>query len=464
MNRTFHGLALCSALLLSACAALQPPEPKLGPPPPNPPPLASVIALPIRVPMPQLAAKLNGTVGKQLYKARNIDIGAGQRLSLEVNRGPITLRTVDGRLMASMRLRTNLDIDGQVLGVRHHESGEVDLKMTAATRLVVNGDYQLTSQTTGDIDVDKAEIKLGPFRISIKDQVEERIRPRFKEFLKELDLRIVGHIDLKGVLSRAWTEMAQPIRIAESPETWLLIQPRTLRFATPRSEGDELVFGFAVECLTGVWVLRKPDPAETGGLPQLVLGGAPEGALRLAFPISIGHKEASKMATDALSKKPFDLKAGIKLRVRRAQVTGSGTQLVTRVDFTTDAGWFGGGDGYLYFTGRPVYDAARREMRVEDFDYDLGTRDVISRAADWLLHKDFVQAVQKELVFPFGKRMDDTRAGINDPVRVIRAGNLATVRIRIDTVAPAAALEVTPNDLRAYVLVEGSLEMRLGIP
>jgi hypothetical protein len=464
MKRTPYPPVSWLALLLSACAALQPPAPKLGPPPPNPPPQASVIALPIRVPMPQLAAKLNNSVSRQLYKAKNIDIGSGQRLSLEVNRGPITLRTVDGRLTAAMRLRANLDIDGQVLGVRHHEDGEVELKVTVATRLVVNGDYQLTSQTTGNIDVDKAEVKLGPFRISIKDQVEDRIRPRFKEFLKELDQRIVGHIDLKGVLGRAWTEMAHPIRIAESPETWLLIQPRTLRFAAPRSEGDELIFGFAVECLTGVWLLRKPAPAETGGLPQLVLGGAPEGTLRLAFPMSIGHREASRIATDALSRKPFQLKAGIKLHVKRAQVSGSGAQLVTRVDFKADAGGLGGSDGYLYFTGRPVYDQARREMRVEDFDYDLGTRDLISRGADWLLHKEFVRAVQKELVFPFGKRMDETRASLNDPAKVIRAGNFATVRIQIDKVAPAAALEVTPSDLRVYVLVEGSLEMRLGVP
>jgi hypothetical protein len=462
MNRR-AAIALASVFFLASCGLLQPPAPKLGPPPPNPEPLASVIALPIRVPMPALAQSLNGSVGKQLYKGSNIDVGSGQRMSMDVTRGPITMSTVDGRLTASLRLRADIGIDGQVLGLKHHEDGVVDIKVTIATRLAVTGDYQITTQTTGDIEVEKAQIKLGPFTVSVKDQVEERVRPKFREMMKEIDQRIVGYIDVKGVLGKTWTQMAQPIRIAASPETWLLIQPRTLRFAAPRSEGNDLVFGFTVECLTGVWVLRKPNPVETGGLPQLVLGGAPSGALRLAFPFSIGHQEASQLATAALSKKPFDLKAGIKLKVKHAEITGSGSKLVAKVDFDANAGGLGGQGGYLYFTGTPVYDEAAREMRVDDFDYDLGTRDLISRGADWLLHKDFVKAVQKELVFPFGKKIDAKQAEINSSAQEIRFGDLATVRIGIDKVATAATLEVTPTDLRAYVVVEGHLEMRIGM-
>lgn len=456
-------LLLPLVLLLSACAALKPPAPKLEPPPPDPPPLASVISVPVRVPMPRLAESLNGALAKDFYKASNIDLGSGAKLKIEVQRGPIAVRTVDGGIAAGTTLHVALGVDGTILGVKHHEDGRVDVTVTLGTRLSVTEDYRLVTQTTGDFTVDRAQVALGAFKISVKDQVEDRIRPRFQEFLKEVDQRVAGSIDLKGVLGSTWTQLAQPIRVAASPETWLLIQPRTLRFATPRSEGDDLVFGFAMECLTGVWVLRKPDPAQTGGLPRVVIGGAPEGTLRLALPVSIGHQEASQMATAALTKRPFDLKAGIKLKVKRATIGGSGSTLVVRLDYEANAGHLGGSDGYLYFTGRPVYDEARREMRVENFDYDLGTRDLVSRGADWLLHKDFVEAVRKELVFPFGGRMDSEHADLSRSGKDLKLGKSVNVRYTLGNPAPAATLQITPTDLRAYVIVEGSLELRVGV-
>lgn len=463
VSRSFA--ALLAVLFLAACSAqLKPPAPKLPPPPPDPAPLASVLSVPFRVAMPGLAQRLNDGIVKEMYRASDIDLGNDNRLKIVVERAPILLRTVDGGLVLSTSLHVALAVDGKVLGVTHHEDGKLDAQVTLGAVLAITEDYRLVSQTTGDFRIDRAEIALGPVRVNVKDQVADRIRPSFQALIREIDKQIAGAVDLRGVLGRTWTELAQPIRIASHPEAWLLIQPRTLRVATPRSEGDDLVFGFSVECLTGVWLLRKPDPAQTGGLPKVIIGGAPQSTLRLAFPIAIGYQEASQMATAALAKKPFALKAGVQLHVKRATVSGSGSTFVLRIDYTANAGRLGGSEGFLFFTGRPVYDEARREMRVEQFDYDLGTRDVVSRVADWLLHKDFVEAVRRELVFPFGGKQDAQHADAERAGQEVKLGNVATVRFSLGKLAPAATLEITPTDLRAYVVAEGSLEVRVGTP
>jgi hypothetical protein len=53
--------------------------------------------------------------------------------------------------------------------------------------------------------------------------------------------------------------------------------------------------------------------------------------------------------------------------------------------------------GTVYLSGRLVLDSVSYRLSVQDFDYELATKDHLQQVADWLVHDTFVQRVQERL-------------------------------------------------------------------
>jgi hypothetical protein len=81
-----------------------------------------------------------------------------------------------------------------------------------------------------------------------------------------------------------------------------------------------------------------------------------------------------------------------------ATVAPLGNGLMLTVNFNARKGRTTA-NGRLYIVGVPVYDAAKAELRVEELEFSVETKNILLKAADWLAHDSLLAELQQAVVF-----------------------------------------------------------------
>jgi hypothetical protein len=58
-------------------------------------------------------------------------------------------------------------------------------------------------------------------------------------------------------------------------------------------------------------------------------------------------------------------------------------------------GFSGTNSGIAYFTGKPFYDANKKMIEVRDIDFDVKTKSLLLKSADWLFNKRIINEVTR---------------------------------------------------------------------
>ncbi len=116
--------------------------------------------------------------------------------------------------------------------------------------------------------------------------------------------------------------------------------------------------------------------------------------------------------------------------------------------------------GIIYATGVPIYNPKNKSIEIKQFDYDLKTRDVLVKAATWLLNsKEFKQNIENNLVYSIADKLNEARLNANDAVNT-KMLDLIDIKGYIKSLEPAD-IYVTPTALVINIISEGNMEINL---
>src|SRR5262249_37551411 len=181
MKREF---ALGLAFALAACG-FQAPQPKITPPAEAPPASVSTLDAELRLPASDIAKFLNEQTQSQVARLddKKVRCPVGEcRLSLIATRnGPIVASVQGERL--NLTLPFNLDARLKLKAPFLQTSGTAHGtgRVTASSTFDIDPDWELRSNTTGSIDISRADLRLGPITAELSgflgDQSEAIARP-----------------------------------------------------------------------------------------------------------------------------------------------------------------------------------------------------------------------------------------------------------------------------------------------
>jgi len=112
-----------------------------------------------------------------------------------------------------------------------------------------------------------------------------------------------------------------------------------------------------------------------------------------------------------LVNKRFEVTEGIfkkHIIIQNTAVSGDEQgNMVISVDFS------GSFDGTAVFIGKPVYNAEKKSIEVQDLDYDLKTKNVLLKTAKWLFNKRIITELKKYTSFDLGQYYDTASKTLN---------------------------------------------------
>ena len=394
---------LLTLALLASCKTLSPERPKefyldLDYQPP-----LSVLSAPVEIPMPELQRKLNEQIQGELYVDDDLD---DDNLMLRVSRrNPIRVATSDSVTEDAFRVTLPLHVwaKGGVslkqfgLNLSKYEETEFDLNVKFDTRLRVNEDWQLQTETTaqGFDWVKKPVLDLGGIRIEVAPFVEGVLKKEQRKIAQQIDQQVGQQVSLRPQAAQAWAAVQRPVLLSEEFDTWLRIRP-TEALVSPLRVSTQVVRG---QTFTG----QEPDATDEP-LPPLQTTDSVPTDFEIGLLGQISYEKAEELLRQAVAKQTFSYQNGSReVRITQLDLYGSGENLVAALQLAGDV------EGKVYLQGKPRYDPATKAIIIDNLDYNLDTRDQLTKVAAWLARGQFLRELQEAFQFPIGAQIDSTR-------------------------------------------------------
>lgn len=274
--------------------------------------------------------------------------------------------------------------------------------------------------------------------------IRDKVRAAMDEALQS-GLR---QVSLRNALTRAWPELNAPREV--HPDVWLLPQPRKVSFADPHGNGRFVTTGVLVQAqpvlLSGKKPVVKLPPVPA---PERGINGD---AFYLALTGDIALSDAARLLNQQVAGKPI-VADGNTVVIDDIRLYGNGDKAVIGLALSQPV------RAEIFVLGKPVFDVEKNEVRFEQLEYSLGTRNFLAKSANWLLGSTFRSTLQQKARFRFDEDLADALHDFRDFRQDLGSGMV--LKGSLQRVRPQG-LYFTQDRLLAYLQVEGRLALEVG--
>ncbi|RYY90071.1 MAG: DUF4403 family protein [Chitinophagaceae bacterium] len=236
--------------------------------------------------------------------------------------------------------------------------------------------------------------------------VVEGIRSRLDASKKELEDSF-GVVNLRPYLQAAWNKLSTVYAIPGAG--YFALHPKRLRMENISAKNDFLNISIGISA-TPVVSLARPGEVTTP-VPNLSNAAHP-GGFNIYLEAALQYDSLSQVLNQYLLHKRFDVSDGLFKKyivVEGTKVTSDTLgHLRIQLDFS------GSFNGSAVFIGKPVYDAAKKQIEVQELEYDLQSKNLLLKTAKWLFSKKITSELQKYTTFPMQPYYDSASKTIND--------------------------------------------------
>jgi hypothetical protein len=213
-------------------------------------------------------------------------------------------------------------------------------------------------------------------------------------------------LNLRPFMQQAWNMLNDVYAIPNVG--YFSLHPKKLRMQNINAKNDMLNINIGISA-TPVVSFEKPGVSSTP-VPNLNNTNNP-GGFNIYLEAALQYDSLSHVMNGYLVNKRFEVTEGIfkkHIIIQNTAVSGDEQgNMVISVDFS------GSFDGTAVFIGKPVYNAEKKSIEVQDLDYDLKTKNVLLKTAKWLFNKRIITELKKYTSFDLGQYYDTASKTLN---------------------------------------------------
>ncbi len=455
---------LIGCLLLLVCCQpsgrFEPPQPeeKYSAAPSSVPSPVSVINIPIAIPVAELERKINARVAGLLYADSSLENNNRDELLLKVwKRENIRLETANGQFNLVVPLRIWAKKGISVLGMMNYQDTEFSLDAKFISRISVNSDYQVVTNTTANgFDwVEKPYLKLGFVEVPITGLVERILAEQQPDIARQMDAQLRQQLDLKPYVGQVWQLLRQPLLVSRAHDAWLRVTPLEIWMTPLAANGPMAEARIGIKARTETWLGQKAAVAGAAAVPPLRFSNQLAHDFQLGLTGEISHAAATRMAATALVGKTFEFQGGKrKITLTSVDLYGNNGNLVIKT------GVSGSLDGTVYLVGKPFFNPANQMIEMKDLDFALDTKSRLAKAAGWLAHGNLAKRMQENFRIPVGGQLETARAAIQSQLANYPLAKGVTLNGHLNDFTPSEVI-ITPQYIIAVVTAKGKLDVKI---
>jgi len=284
------------------------------------------------------------------------------------------------------------------------KEGERKVQVGFNVDIRLNSNYSVDPhiRSITPVPLDKCTVCL--WSSDITSTIMDRLLAQMEDARKAIEdsIRIM---QLRPKFQQLWDSLNGTIPLAGMG--YLRVNPEKIRLSRFYVQKDTLVFSMGISARPVVSQYRP----SLG--PRTVIPDISSFDLRKGFSIfldaHLDYDSLSKILNGKIYKKRIDLEqVGKYVIVENCQIYGADKErLIFKLDFS------GSESGTFYLTGKPVYDAAKKQLSIADLEYDIRTKDMLVKTAKWLFNRKILTTLQTYTHFDLASHESNLISQIN---------------------------------------------------
>jgi hypothetical protein len=307
------------------------------------------------------------------------------------------------------------------------DEGERRVNVGFINTVKVSPDYKINLNISRQepTPIDKCTVCF--FGADITNQVMKGLKTELDLAKKSIEDSF-GVVDLKPQVQLLWNKLNTSYNLYGLG--WLKINPQRIRLINLFARNDSLNIFLG---MTAKPVISLERPADLMTLAPGLDNSVSKPGFTIFLDAVLHYDSLSNIINTQLQGREFDLSKGRQKRIIRVEdcrLYGTGNEdLIIKMSFS------GSSSGIAYFTGKPFYDEKKKMIEIRDIDFDVKTKNLLLKSADWLFNKRITNEIAKVSKFDLSSYVDTAKTLINkqlnaDWIRGIKSvGNINDLKI-----------------------------------
>src|SRR5688572_256525 len=282
------------------------------------------------------------------------------------------------------------------------DEGERKVKISFINTVKVLPDFKVNLSITRQepVPIDKCTVCV--FGVDITNQVMKGLKDELDLAKKAIEDSF-GVVDLKPQVQQLWNKLNVSYDLYGLG--WLKINPQKLRLTRMFARNDSLNIFLG---MTAKPVISFEKSADLLTLVPNIDNTISKPGFNIFLDAVLNYDSLSNILNAQLKGKEFDLAKGKKIIVQDCRIYGTGNEkLIIKMSFS------GSNSGIAYFTGKPYYDESKKLIEVRDIDFDVKTKNLLLKSADWLFNKRITTEIARVSKFDLSRYVDTAKILIN---------------------------------------------------
>lgn len=421
----------------------------------------STVNIPVEVPLAELEKQINAQLKGLIYEDNSYENDDNDNLKAKVWKlSDIRIQAQDSAFLFEVPIKIWASAGYKVsplgLTLSGYKDTEFSMKIRFMSRISITPDWKVKTTTLveGYDWIVEPSVKVAGISIPIKSMISRMLRKNFDKITQAIDNQVSEAVEIKKYVQQAWDLARQPRLISKEYGTWLVVVPTGV-VMSPFKVRNNLInttIGLRGYSQT-VTSVGKPEIRGRKELPSLEIVNEVPDQFKIGLISLISYKDAALIARSGFIGEKFS-SGKYAVEITDVDFFGQNDKLVIKV------GLKGSINGSIYLKGVPHYNPQTKVLSMNSLEYDLDTRNVIMKTANWLLKGKFRRMLEEKLVFGVGDQIEDARKNIQNVLKSYKVANGIEVKGSLNQLEPDHVY-LTPDNIYSVVFASGSIHLRV---
>lgn len=457
---------LLPVLFFSSCAVkrFDSPTPEYNPETDNYVPKASLINIPIEIQMATLTTAMNGLLTGLIYEDMDYENNGGDDLQVRVWRTKKEI-TVEGekdilKLYLPLEIWAKYKVDPCAICPSIEKSTNFNMDIYLQTNLKVGKGWEVISTTAAnDVKFTSTptlsfDVGIDVIHVPIGSVVKSALMSNMHTITTSIDKEIAKSVPLKKYMEDVWSMVQDPQLMDSTYKAWLTLSPVEIYLSPLNCDKKKLKLSAGISTFIDTKLGDKPIVSHKYALTDPIIKDKLDNKFNLELPVAIDFKMATELANRNFKDSTFAVSKKKKIKINDILIYGKGGEVFVKADLS------GSFNGLVYFRGQPAFDTLTNNIYFKDIDFDLSTKNVLYKAAAWLLHGTIKKIMAKNCVYDISKDIEGAKISVRKYLTGYSYANLLTIKGKLDDIK-LKKIVTTDECVKVVFMTTGSVGMTI---
>lgn len=425
--------------------------------PSNIAPAQSELPLQVEIDIKKLETGINKKMNGLIFEGSNL---ADKDLSVKVWKAQNFTFTINGNVIeyrVPLKIWTRFAWSVSKLGMTISDNYEANgsIALTYKTTISLDKHWKLISKTasSGFQWIETPKISVIGVNVPVTPIANLALSRCDKIISDQIDKTLADGVNLQQYVSQAWGEMQKPMMINPENQLWLRVTPRDIYVSPFTTVGNKLNLSIALYSQIESFVGAQPTRNPMVLLPEMKYVNRPPQQFNLNLAADVTFDKISEIAKKQLVNQTF-ADGNKKITITDLSIFGSQGKAI----FVADV--IGSIKGKIYFTGNMIYNKEKNAIEIEHPEFDIKTKNVLLKSANWLAHGIILNKIMPYLTYPLKDDLDKIKNESNKMLTNYTVYGGMSLQGKLNQVM-VTDLSLVPGAVRVKASVKGNVALKI---